>query len=479
MKAAFGFRFWTVALTLVATAGLTLAADWPEWRGLNRASRAPDFKVPDQWPEQLSQKWKVTVGDGDATPSLVGDRLYVFTLVDGQEVLRCLNAETGKEIWQDKYEAQGATGPASGHAGPRSSPTVAEGKVVTLGVRGMLSCLDAETGKVLWRKDEYKAWPQFFVSSSPIVIDGLCIAQLGGRDNGAIVAYDLAKGEQKWKAADASPAYASPVAVTSGGSPLIIAMTAGKMVALQPGDGKVAWEAELGGGGPGGRGPGGFGPRGFGGRGAPGQRGPGRGEVPPRREGAGRPSPELFFQPPPPGGRGQRGGFGRGGRGGRGGGGRDYFASTPVVDGETIYYAAGGAMKAIKLEKDGDKVVAKELWSNPEAGISFNTPVLKGGHLFGINRNSQFFCIDAESGKTAWVGPRDKGGGYGSIVDAGEVLLAITPGSELVVFQPTAKEYSEVARIKVSDTPVYAHLVVSGNRLIVKDEDSVAVFTVN
>ena len=80
-------------------------------------------------------------------------------------------------MWQNKYEALGASGPASGFSGPRSSPAVAHGKVVTLGVRGVLSCLNAADGKVLWRKDDSSgATPRFFTSSSPIVADGLCVA---------------------------------------------------------------------------------------------------------------------------------------------------------------------------------------------------------------------------------------------------------------------------------------------------------------
>ena len=80
------------------------------------------------------------MGDGVATPALVGDKLYVFSREGGSEVVRCLEAATGKEVWQDKYETGGADGPARGFPGPRSSPAVADGKVVTLGVRGILSC---------------------------------------------------------------------------------------------------------------------------------------------------------------------------------------------------------------------------------------------------------------------------------------------------------------------------------------------------
>src|SRR5947208_2411082 len=130
------------ALSLMI-ASCASAQDWPQWRGANRDAKAPDFKAPKEWPKELAQKWKVAVGDGVATPALVGDKLYVFSRQEGNEITRCLNAADGKEIWQEKYESLGATGPAQGFSGPRSSPIVTGGKVVTIGVRGMVSCLDA------------------------------------------------------------------------------------------------------------------------------------------------------------------------------------------------------------------------------------------------------------------------------------------------------------------------------------------------
>ena len=170
---------WVGCVMLLSVNG-AVAQDWPQWRGPNREAKASGFQVPATWPKDLTEKWKVAVGGGDATPALVGDKLFVFTRQGADEVLRCLDAANGKEIWQDKYESQPATAPAGGpHAGPRSSPAVADGKVVTLGVRGLLSCYDAATGKKLWRKDEIQGWPRFFASSSPIVVDGLCIAAAG------------------------------------------------------------------------------------------------------------------------------------------------------------------------------------------------------------------------------------------------------------------------------------------------------------
>jgi outer membrane protein assembly factor BamB len=155
-----------------------VAQDWPQWRGPNRDGKAA-FDAPAEWPKELEQTWKVTVGDGVATPALVGNRLYVFTRQEGNEILRCLNSGDGTEIWADKYEAEGVRGAAGGFSGPRATPTVANGKVITFGSQGTLTCYDAASGKVLWRKTDYvgKA-PRFATSSSPIVIGELCIVQV-------------------------------------------------------------------------------------------------------------------------------------------------------------------------------------------------------------------------------------------------------------------------------------------------------------
>ena len=75
------------------------ADDWPQWRGPNRDGRVSGFNVPEPWPGQLAQKWQVTVGVGDSTPALVGDKLYTFGRQDTNEVVLCLNAVSGKTLW--------------------------------------------------------------------------------------------------------------------------------------------------------------------------------------------------------------------------------------------------------------------------------------------------------------------------------------------------------------------------------------------
>ena len=383
------------------------AGDWPQWRGAGRDARAPGFVAPKTWPAELKQKWTVAVGKGDATPALVGDKLYVFVNEAGGDITLCCDAGTGKELWRDKYDAPAATEPMGQHPGPRSSPAVAEGKVVTYGARGTLSCLDAATGKVAWRKDEFPGtWPKFFTSSSPLIADGLCIAQLGGEKEGGLVAYDLAGGAQKWKWTGDGTAYSSPVLLEAGGAKMVVALTAGKIVGLALGDGKLLWE--------------------------------------------------LSFPPQE----------------------RAYNSATPIVDGQTVIYGGQGPGRgthAVKVEKAGEGFAAKELWSNPADAVQFDTPVLKDGRLYGLSGKGDLFCLDAQSGKSLWSAPLG-GRGFGSIVDAGPVLFALTPQGELVVFEPSDKEFKKLAGYKVG-TDTYAYPVVTAAGVYMKDKDSLALWT--
>jgi outer membrane protein assembly factor BamB len=396
-----------VGCVVLIGAACVFAQDWPQWRGTNRDGKVNGFTAPATWPKELIEKWKITVGLGDATPALVGDKLYVFARQGEDEVTLCLNAADGKELWQNKYAADvTVTGGPSGHSGPRSSPAVAEGKVATLGVGGILSCLDAATGKELWRKDEFpKTWPQFYTASSPIIVDGLCIAQLGGKDNGAIMAFDLNTGEVKWKLDGESPEYASPVLMTVDGVKQIVTLTAKNVIGLAVANGKSLWQIPFA-------------------------------------------SKE-----------------------------RAYNLATPIVDGQTVIYTgAGRGTHCVQIEKQGDAFIVKELWSS-EVATNFNTPVLKDGLLYGISERGKIFCLNGKTGEEAWTA-EDNVGRFGSIVDAGAALFALPEKTGLIVFKPGDKQYEELAKYKVSDTPIYAHPVIAGKRIFVKDKDTLTLSTI-
>jgi len=105
--------------------------------------------------------------------------------------------------------------------------------------------------------------------------------------------------------------------------------------------------------------------------------------------------------------------------------------------------------------------------------------VLKDGLLFGLSNSGNLFCINAQTGKTAWTDEAKHGRGFAAIVDVGSVLVALPSTSELIVFKPSGAEYTELARIKVAETPTYAHPVLAGNRVFVRDQDSLILWTLD
>jgi outer membrane protein assembly factor BamB len=230
-------------LLLGATSGQ--AQDWPQWRGPNRDNKVAGFTEPKAWPKELTQKWKVSVGEGLASPALVGDKVYVFAKQGGNEVTLCLNAADGKEVWKDPTPGTDIGGAAARFSvkGPRCAPAVGDGKVCTLGVGGTLSCLNAADGKVAWRK-EGKGRPDFYTSSSPLIVDGKCVAFLGGgrMGKGELGAYDLATGEAKWTWTGEKPAYGSPVLMTADGVKQVVVVTEGSLVGVNLADGKLLWK---------------------------------------------------------------------------------------------------------------------------------------------------------------------------------------------------------------------------------------------
>jgi outer membrane protein assembly factor BamB len=151
---------------------------------------------------------------------------------------------------------------------------------------------------------------------------------------------------------------------------------------------------------------------------------------------------------------------------------------TPIIDGQTVYYSgATRGTHALKIAKQGDLFNTTELWSNPDVSVQFNTPILKDGHIYGLSDQGFLFCLNAQSGNTNWLDTnKTDSGGFCALLDVGSVLLALPGNGQLIAFKPDEKAYTELARIKVADTATYAIPIISGNRIFVKDQDSLTLW---
>jgi outer membrane protein assembly factor BamB len=219
-----------------------LAQDWPQWRGANRDG-AGTFTAPATWPERLQERWKVEVGLGYATPLVVGDRIYMFTRQGEEEVMQALDAAAGKQIWRTAYAAPFQMNPATARhgPGPKSTPTFANGRLFSFGMTSIVTAYDAATGKQLWQKPATKAQPMYHTAMSPLVDGNSVIIHVGGAQDTALTAYDVANGNVQWTWTGDSPAYGSPIVADLGGTRQVVVFTNQYLVGVSRATGELLW----------------------------------------------------------------------------------------------------------------------------------------------------------------------------------------------------------------------------------------------
>jgi outer membrane protein assembly factor BamB len=240
------------ALAVVSASGMVLQArqkpdptgtDWPQWRGPTRDG-VVGAALPGRWPETLTKRWETPVGTGHASPAVAGDRVVVIAREGDQEVVRAIDLASGKEIWRAAYPAPFEVNPAarSHGPGPKSTPAIAQGRVFTLGIGGILSAFDLASGKLLWRVPAPAVLPDYGTASSPLVDGNTVIVHVGGYENGALTAFDAATGKPRWQWTGDGPGYGSPIVATFGGVRQVIAQTQKLLVGLDASTGSLLWQ---------------------------------------------------------------------------------------------------------------------------------------------------------------------------------------------------------------------------------------------
>ena len=242
----------TAAVVVLASTSLGQAqlasTDVTQWRGPNRDGVVQGFTAPQAWPETLVKRWTVEVGTGYATPLVVGNRVFVFSRLGENETMTALDGGSGKVVWQQSYPAPFAMNPATkAHGpGPKSTPVYFNGRLYSIGMTGVVTAWDAASGKQVWQKPGTGVAMEYTSHSfSPLVDAGRVIFHVGGKDKGALTAFDLTTGDVRWSWAGDGPGYASPIVADLGGTRQIIVPTQAKLVSVDAATGALLWERPL------------------------------------------------------------------------------------------------------------------------------------------------------------------------------------------------------------------------------------------
>ncbi|MFM1557955.1 MAG: PQQ-binding-like beta-propeller repeat protein [Roseibacillus sp.] len=221
---------------------------WPGFMGPKRNGWVENFRPPTRWPKQLKRVWKVEVGAGYGSPLVSGNRVYQHARQGEDEVVWCLALETGKVVWRKSYAVpfkMGGGGERHGK-GPKSSPVLADGRLFTLSITGVLSAWDATSGDLLWRKDyrsEFKRnQPNWGVATSPLVDGERLVVHLGNDSEGALLALNVKSGKEVWRQGQDGASYSSPLFAEIHGVRQIVQWNHEKLVGVESKSGRFLWE---------------------------------------------------------------------------------------------------------------------------------------------------------------------------------------------------------------------------------------------
>ena len=454
------------AICMVLTSGLEAYSaqvsgeDWPRFLGPSANNISTETGLFEKWPESGPRIiWQNEVGSGYSAPSVRGNKLVLHHRLQDKEVTECFDAATGTSLWKSSYSST-FSDPFGYNNGPRCTPLLTSNRCYTFGAEGRLSCLDVETGKLIWQEDTANRWrvpdPFFGVGSTPLLEGNSLIVMVGGQPNAAIVAFDSSTGKDLWQSGgkanwqgvptlgwrgeapyrwtgeEKMASYSSPVAATIHGRRHILCFTRQGLMSVNPTNGAVYFS--------------------------------------------------RWFQSQVN---------------------ESVNAMTPVVkDDEVLISAAYYRIGAVLLRVLPDGSSHEEVWRSPKSAaerdpdsgallapvleIHWNTPVLHDGYLYAFSGRNEpdatFRCVEYETGKLMWT--RDERWrphssrqpavyGRGSAILADGRLIVLGEGGKLGLFALNPRRPEEICSWQVPELhyPCWAAPVLSRKRLYLRSED--------
>lgn len=236
-------------VSFLAFAAFVSAADWPQFLGPDRNSVSSETSLAKTLPaDGPAVLWKCSVGDGFGGAAVVSGKVYILDRAGDEDVIRSLDASSGKELWRYAYTAPGKVS----YNGSRATPTVHGTMLYVVGQKGHFTCLNRETGALVWQKnimDDYGSkLPQWGYTQNPLIYKGTVIVSVFA-DSAGLVAYDLQSGDVIWKsrALSGGACYVSPVLADVDGTEQVLIISAktkndtGEIAAFDPNSGADLW----------------------------------------------------------------------------------------------------------------------------------------------------------------------------------------------------------------------------------------------
>lgn len=386
--------------------------------GVHRNGTVPNVRLARTWdsnPPQLL--WRQPIGAGWSGFVAVNGYAVTMEQRGDEELVTCYETATGKLIWAHGEKNRHET--VLGGVGPRSTPTIHDGKVYTLGPSGSLLCLEGATGEVLWHDNllvryhvppgedsKAIAWGR---SGSPLVVDDFVVVPAGGPKAGphvSLAAFNRLTGELVWEAGDRQVSYASPTLAMLGDRRLIVSVNENNVSGHDVATGAVLWQVDW----------------------------PGSSS-----------------------------------------GNATTSQASLLTDGRMLLskgYGAGAALWRLTAGQDGT-ITTQELWANPAVlKTKFANHVIHQGFVYALS-DGILECIEFESGKKQWKKGRY---GHGQILLVGDVLLVQAESGDVLLVEATPDKFHEIADFSAIDGKTWNNLCLYGDLLLVRNAEEAACY---
>lgn len=379
--------------------------------GGDRSGIVPGIKLKTDWqthpPREL---WRRPVGLGWSGFATSGLRAVTLEQRGEQETIACYALDTGEELWSRSRAVRFTS--FLGGDGPRSTPSIAQGRVYALGATGWLDCLNLEDGSLLWSKnilqDNGAEVPRHGATGSPLLYREWVVVNAGGPAGHSLTAYDRESGERVWHGGSDVASYASPQPMTLCGQPQILSFNGHGLAGHDAQTGKLLWDYPW--------------------------------VTDSSLINVAQPRAVRLEQ--------------------------DETARHVLV---SSGYDVGTGL--LQLSQREGTWQAKEVWHTRALKSKFSNVIVKDGYAYGLNLRV-LVCLALEDGRMCWKGRY----GHGQLLLIGQTLLIQCEDGSVALVEATARRHRELARMRVLSSRTWNHPAAALPYLLVRNDREAACY---